>query len=323
MDSLGVKVILDLFPQQCEEASHIGNRIKVELPINAIVFCGVGASGLPGEIIKTVTQVTVPIITVKDYTLPKFADHNTLVFAISYNGNNEETISCYREALKRKCKLISITSGGKLKHLSIQNKTTVITVPKELQTRHSIGYQTLPILNVLYTSKMIQDPKKDIESAIAALRKDHQKQAKELAAKLYGKLPVVYASSSVSAIAMVWKVLFNENPKIPAFCNVYPEWNHYELVGYTHQSSSFYAILIEDQSDSPKMQNRFAATKTLLQKQGIPVLQLKLSGNTLLTRLFSAIYLGCYVSYFLAEATGVDPGVTPLADELKRMLNQN
>ena len=44
--------------------------------------------------------------------MPEYIDKNSLVFIISYSGNTEETINMYRNAVRKGCQIVVISSGG-------------------------------------------------------------------------------------------------------------------------------------------------------------------------------------------------------------------
>ena len=91
------------------------------------------------------------------------------------------------------------------------------------------------MVNVLANSGAIKTREAEIAAVgeyLASLK--HKENAKELADRLRGKVPVVYASERMKAVARVWKIKFNENCKIMSFCNSFPELNHNEMVGYTN-----------------------------------------------------------------------------------------
>ncbi|MEM2582740.1 MAG: bifunctional phosphoglucose/phosphomannose isomerase, partial [Candidatus Thermoplasmatota archaeon] len=91
--------LLNSFPQQIKEAIKIAKSYDFYFEADKIIFCGMGGSGISGEIIKHFSRV--PFIIVKDYYLPYFADSSSLFIAMSYSGNTSEVISCYKEAKKK------------------------------------------------------------------------------------------------------------------------------------------------------------------------------------------------------------------------------
>src|SRR3989338_11304273 len=108
--------ILEQFPQQIREAAELWKDVTLK-PFDMIVVCGMGGSGLPGEIVKSVVT-KVPVILVKDYTLPEFVNEKTLVFVVSYSGNTEETIELYHQARRKGAQIVVVASGGELADLA-------------------------------------------------------------------------------------------------------------------------------------------------------------------------------------------------------------
>ena len=77
--------------------------------INNIVFNGMGGSAISGDIIKSllINKLNIPIFVNRGYSIPKWANKNTLVINQSYSGDTEETLSAFKIAYQKKCKLIS------------------------------------------------------------------------------------------------------------------------------------------------------------------------------------------------------------------------
>jgi glucose/mannose-6-phosphate isomerase len=121
-------------------------------------------------------------------------------------------------------------------------------------------------------------------------------------------------------MAKVWKAKINENAKCPAFFNEFPELNHNEMVGFTRLNGNYYVIMMEDEEDHERIKRRMEVTKGLLQKQGCPVLLMKITGKDRLARIFSTVLLGSYVGYYLALEHGVDPTPVTMVEDLKKTL---
>src|SRR3989338_3670218 len=187
---------------QIEEASKIE---PTRLPVgnfHRIVFCGIGGSAIAADIIKAYMRDSkVPVFVSRGYEVPEFVNRETLVFVLSYSGNTEETLSAYRSAYRKGAAIVALTSGGKLMKKCEEQKDPLIKVPGGLQPRASIAYQLIPILKVLYRLKLIPNPSNDIFQTVAALRKtDYKAQSKNLAGKLLGRVPIIYASEVLSSV---------------------------------------------------------------------------------------------------------------------------
>ena len=258
--------VLKNFPKQMEEASKLGKDIKISDKVDNIIITGMGGSALPGEILKSFFYSTsIPIFVNKGYSLPEFTNMRSLVFVISYSGNTEETIYAYRNALRKGAHIIVIASDGKLEELATKQRQILIKVPEGIQPRSAYAYLFLPILNVLMNSKIISDISGDIEKTINTLKKPiFEERAKDIARKLEGKIPLIYSSDRLYAIAYKWKIDFNENSKVHAFCNMLPELNHNEIVGYTNVIGDYHVILIKDEDDHMRIRKRFDITKEII-----------------------------------------------------------
>ena len=112
---------LEKLPYHIEQAVKIvqSNYFEKLFKINNIIFNGVGGSAISGDIIRSLlwNKLNIPIYVIRNNVLPKWANKNTLVITQSYSGNTEETINFFKQAFQRKCKMISISSGGKLRTL--------------------------------------------------------------------------------------------------------------------------------------------------------------------------------------------------------------
>jgi glucose/mannose-6-phosphate isomerase len=324
-DSENMYQALKDFPKQVEDAVKLAQDIRITEPIDKIVITGLGGSALPGEILASYLKDTpIPIFINKGYSLPEYINQNSLVFVISYSGNTEETINSYRIAAKRNCQIVVISAGGKLKDLAEQGKKHYVKVPKptqDFQPRLAIAYQFFPILTILQNSGLIEDKSEEIQKTIATLQKPiFEERAKKLAETLAGKIPVIYTSDRMKAVAYKWKIDFNENSKTQAFYNIFPELNHNEMVGWSNLQGSYYIILIKDEDDFPRIKKRMDITKDILKKKGIPLTEILLTGSSALNKIFSAIYIGDWTSYYLALQYKTDPTPVAMVEDFKKQL---
>ena len=69
-----------------------------------------------------------------------------------------------------------------------------------------------------------------------------------------------------------------------------------------------------------KEKEEFDALKDIIKKNVKSVNEINLQGGSLLARMFSAIYLGDWVSYYMAMLNGVDPSPVPVIMKLKAHL---
>ncbi|MFH0876298.1 MAG: bifunctional phosphoglucose/phosphomannose isomerase [archaeon] len=324
LDKSDVKSVLEKYPSMIREAISLGKDVSIPGGIKNIFITGMGGSAFPGDLLKcAIKELNIPIFVNKGYNLPKHADSQSLVFAVSYSGNTEETISSYRDALRKKAIVVAISSGGKLEELSIINKNIHIKVPGGFQPRLSTPYLFVPMVNVLFKAGLIKDYSIVLETTINVLNNGQAaEKARNIASRLKGKIPLIYSSDEFFAVAEKWKCDINENSKVPAFYNVFPEFNHNEICSYLNPIGNFFVIFIKDESDSDRVKKRFAIVKRLITKRGIDVIELSLSGEHVLTRILTGIYIGLWVSYYLALEYHQDPTPVAIIEELKKELEK-
>ena len=322
IDKENLHGLLADFYKECETALKLGHNIKVGGDFDSIVFCGMGGSCMPGDMLQTyLGDFKLPFHLVRNYDLPKFVTKKSLVFCNSYSGNTEETISAFKQAVERGCTIIGISSGGKLMDLCRKEKVQHVKVPEGIPPRMSIGNSFFIILTILQNNGIIERIDREIRHTIDALKKpEYEKMGMDLAEKLYGKIPIIYASERFKAIAMRWKTDINENAKIHAFYNYFPEFNHNEINGYVNKVGDFYVIIIKDESDHVRIKRRMQVTKELIKQRGVPVTEMEIKGDNLLTKIFSALYVGTWMSYFLALKYETDPSPVKIIEDLKKML---
>ena len=121
-------------------------------------------------------------------------------------------------------------------------------------------------------------------------------------------------------IAEKWKTDVNENAKTHAFYNMIPEFNHNELCAYQSKNNNFHIIFLNDAKDHPRIKDRIEAFKKLVKPYNIPMTEIAITGNDLLARLMTGIWMGLFFSYYLALEYGIDPTPVEIIEKLKKEL---
>ncbi|MDQ1329312.1 MAG: Bifunctional phosphoglucose/phosphomannose isomerase [Candidatus Poribacteria bacterium] len=329
-DKSDMKSILLHFADQYREAKNTVHSFNISESygqVKNIVISGMGGSAIGGDLTRSLfsEECPIPIVINRDYGVPRFVDDSTFFIAVSYSGNTEETISAFENALERKAKIISISCGGKLQKLSKKAGTLHFTVEKKgLQPRCAFGYLFVPIVYFLSKTGLITDQSQNLEEsaeiikhAVTKLSPDvptENNKAKQLAINLFSRLPVIYAPQRYfDVVAMRWKGQINENSKMMAFHNVIPEMNHNEIVGWGSPidiSRKCVLIILTHKDESSKIRKRIDIAKSLITKEETQVIEIQAEGKSLLAKALYLIYLGDFVSYYLAMLNGVDP--TPI-----------
>ena len=110
---------IDGLPDQLLAAWELGENLS--LPdwdgIQSVLVSGMGGSAIGADLLRAYISPVcpVPVITQRNYGLPAWAKGpQTLVVASSHSGNTEETLSTYEAALEEGCRLLAVSTGGKL-----------------------------------------------------------------------------------------------------------------------------------------------------------------------------------------------------------------
>ncbi len=332
--------IFDL-PEQMADAVRISTGWEISAndfaDIKNIVIVGMGGSAIGGDLVRTFlsSKLQIPFEVCRNYAVPEYVDDETLVVASSYSGNTEETLSALDDALRRKAMIAAISTGGLLSDVSSLNDFPVALIPAGLQPRAALGYSCVPLLMFLEKIGLIKNVGDELNEVIKELKKLREQYiedvvvaenpAKQLAEKIYGRIAIVYSGPTLTdAVALRWKGQICENSKNLAFANHYPEFNHNELVGWSQvvekHADHLIVIQLRDQDDHPQVAKRMDIVKGLIEKQKVEVYDVRSSGRTPLTRIFSLIQLGDFASYYLAVLNEVDPTPVEVIETLKKML---
>jgi glucose/mannose-6-phosphate isomerase len=312
-------------------------RIDYGKPKN-IVIAGMGGSAIGGDLLHDWLQnrVNVPVEVCRDYYLPAYANEETLALVISYSGETEETLCALLDAVKRKCMTVAIASGGTLISFAQRLRLPYITVQSGLQPRVAVPYLFFPLVIIMEKLGLISGVDKELEETIhvlEALAKENsprvpQKRnlAKKLAWELRSTIAVVYGFRQYRGVACRFKSELNENSKIPAKYENFPELNHNDVVGWDASeklTKKFTVVLIRDKGEPPEIHNRIEATKKLVLHKVAKVLEIQAVGKSMLAKMFSVVFLGDLASVYLAILLGVDPAPVKIITAMKREMQRN
>ena len=110
---------------------------------------------------------------------------------------------------------------------------------------------------------------------------DISEQAQRVSEALAGRVPVLYSTAPLAeTAARVCKIKLNENAKIPAFFNEFPEVNHNEMEGFRGLTAPYTAVILRTTHLSAAMARRVDATMATLDEAGVPSVELALQGAT-------------------------------------------
>lgn len=338
-DMLGL--LLD-FPEQCRASLTIADKAGIifqKRNFNKIVFAGLGGSAIGADLVKSYLyfECSLPILVLREYELPACVDESTLVFLVSYSGNTEEILSAYAAARRKGATLLAVSSGGRLKELALKDNITFIEVPKNIPPRCALGYLSIIPLCVLEKLGLAKEVKSGVNQAIETLERLKKENlhpsigtkdniAKAAAARLFNKFTVVYASSvHFDVCASRLRGQLAENSKALASSHFFPEMNHNEIVGWQNPAKlfkNFAVVMLRDKEMHPRVSKRIDITERILNKEGVEIMEIWSRGQCLLSRIFSLIYIGDFVTYYLAILYGIDPVSVDRVAYLKKELSR-
>ena len=337
-DPEGMLNHLHRLPQLCQQAWQMALDFKLPpdyADIDKVLVLGIGGSAIGGDLAASLAQAEarLPIIVCRGYELPGFTDAKTLVIASSYSGNTEETLASFEQALKTGAKKLAITTGGRLKDLAQERGIPIFSFDYQAPPRAALPFSLLPILCFLYRLGLISDKSPEVaetvplleglSSRIAETVPQSQNRAKQLARRLYNRLPVVYGAGITAEVARRWKTQLNENSKAWAFHEAFPELNHNAVVGYQlpeELATRIVVVLLRSALLAERVQLRYRITGQLLERAGVSYQTVDGEGESPLSQVMSLVLFGDYVSYYLAMLYKTDPSPVKAIDFLKQQL---
>lgn len=324
-------------PGQFATGFEVADGIKVDGEFKSIMISGMGGSALPGNILRVYLSglfkenpeaKRLEVYQNRFYSLPHEAYNNCLNFLMSYSGNTEETIESFQEVLDNKLHAIGVSSGGEIEQMCKDNNIPHIKLPipyENFQPRLGTGYFFGALVQVLINQGLIPDTRNQILETAVKLKENirsFEERGKALAQKIKGKTPVFYTSTKFKPIAMVWKIMMNENGKTPAFWNFFPELNHNEMNGFVTRQGEFIAVMLRDPKDHPRNYKRFEVTAKIFTDEGMEFELIDYEEGDIFYKMFSSILLGGFTSYYLALSYGNDPTPVDLVEKFKKLLEE-
>jgi len=333
VDSLNILDSAKAFPDQCRQVIlDISNQYLPSECFLAqnIVVSGMGGSALGGRVLVNLERqaLKIPIIVSTEYHLPNFVNKKSLVIISSYSGNTEETISSLSEARARGAQVYILTGGGKLAEIAQkQNLPHYIFDPinnPSSQPRMGLGYGIMAVIMLLVRCQLIH-PQKNL-SALPGYLKGKQENSGEyekLSAILKGKIVVLVASEHLKGAVHCFKNQLNETAKNMSVMFDIPELNHHLMEGLTFPPSNhenLHFVLFKSGHYHPEVKKRYPVTEDVLTKQKVGFTEINFSGPSHLFEAMELIQMGGFVSFYLSQANGVDPGPIPWVDYFKDQL---
>jgi len=323
----------EMFADQCEQIWQSQISAQPEYKnINNIILCGMGGSAYGGYIAQSLYKdnLKVPIYINNDYHLPKYANENTLIIISSYSGNTEESLSCLNEAINRKCKIIGLTTGGKLSDILTQNKFPFILIDPKFnpsgQPRLGMGYMVLGIIRILNILELLDFKNDELLNAVKELRNSRdtiKKKAIYMAKFLKSYSPLIFSAEFLNGNAHILRNQFNETSKMFSTFSVIPELNHHLMEGLKFPEVKMMKVLFLTSSlFQDRIKKRISLTKEVIKSNKIELEEYEPLGQTPLSQVLNVLSFGGYVTLYLALLYDQDPSLIPWVDYFKQELSK-
>jgi glucose/mannose-6-phosphate isomerase len=337
LDSEGMLDAALGFPEQVAAAVQAAAGLD-GLPdreeVEQVVVLGMGGSGIAGDVLMAAAgpYLPLPVLVFRSYHVPAFVDEGTLVFAISFSGDTEETVEAVTAAALQGARVVAVTRGGELGHLAESWGVPVVGVPEGIpQPRAALGALAIPPLVVLEDIGLFPGASYWIDAAVDQLkvRRDELARpgnvAEELARRIGRTMPLVHGGGGLGAVAAQrWKTDVNENAKCPAFWNMQSELCHNEVSGWGQHGDltrqMFTLVNLRHDFEHPQVMHRFKLTADLLEEVVSSVEEVQAEGEGELAQLLDLILVGNLTSLHMAFQEGIDPGPIPAQEQIKNAL---
>jgi glucose/mannose-6-phosphate isomerase len=321
------EAVAELHPDRFPDVSGLRN----------IVVLGMGGSGIAGDVVAAAfnDEVPVPLTVLKQYRAPAYVGPDTLAFAVSYSGDTDETVSMANAAAQRGAKVVAISKGGELARVVSENGGLHVPCPDGYLPRAAIGALVAPLAVLLFRTGLApgahallvraQEQLAHRRNACQPSVEGPANPARELARKIGRTIPIIYGGGALGAVAAYrWKCDVNENAKAPAFWHAHPELGHNEICAWGQHGDVtrqlFTIVELRHGFEHAQLARRFDATREIIEEAVHQVLSVEAEGEGRLAHLLDLMYLGDWVSCYLALDNDVDPGPIDAIFELKRRL---
>ncbi|HLC89856.1 MAG TPA: SIS domain-containing protein [Patescibacteria group bacterium] len=319
---------------------------KIKMPAGAktarqILLNGMGGSALGAHLIASLLtkNLAKPFTIINSYQVPGWVSQDTLYFIFSYSGDTEEPLHSISQAKKQKARIFGFASGGKLADLIKKGEIPGLIFQPIFNPsgapRLGIGYSLGLLLGAfcqLGLTKIAESEIKTIQKNLKNWRKDFgteqplaKNQAKKLAQKLMGKIPIVVAAEFLAGNAHVLANQFNETAKTFSTYFLISELNHHLLDGLNFpkiKPSVLHFIFLNSNLYLRRNRFRLNLTQEILAKNKVKSDAYQLKSANSLNQIFEALVFGSYASYYLAILNGVSPIKIPWVGLLKSKLKK-
>lgn len=338
IDTENILETLENIPNHINEAqtSVAESDIPRLYDVNHILINGMDEGRLAGELLcwYLKEKMHIPITVNNGETLPKWVNKHTLVLSLNYSGESPITLSLFKEAYQKHCKLIGICSDGRLKKYCQHRHLPIVDLPHGYQPRFTIQFLFFSSLFSLLRTGLLQtDLRQDIKETtevLSTLSKSldpkvvtEKNNAKKIAVKMKDSILLIYGWNLFNPVAKHWVNQFNQNTKLISYVQLVPDSTDHDIVGLAnqHHAQTVSSILFRDHHlESKEMKRHLNFLKSLTAEVTNQSMTITPEGKSELAKMSSLLYMGDMISVYTAIYSDVDPGPTPILNQLHEKL---
>lgn len=319
------------FSNQIREAITISKKNPLSFAnkkIDQVYISGLGGSGIGASIVQDFVKdkINIPFTVNKGYQIATSVNENTLFIACSYSGNTEETLSALKAAIKRKARIVCVTSGGYMQDIAAKNNIPCILIPSGHPPRACLGYSLIQLLHILHQAALLKNSVtalfKDVAELLDREEKNIKKEAKTLSKKLQNTLPVIYVTDGNEGLAVRLRQQLNENAKMLCWHAVLPEMTHNEIVGWRKKIDPLAVLVLKDSTATEKNAKRLDFLLSTIKKYCAKIYTVESKGKSYWQRAFYHIHLGDWLSWELSLLNKIDANEIAVINSLKSNMGE-
>jgi len=305
------------FMQAFEEAGQIKIPASYK-KAEQIVFLGLGASALPGAVVKAVLQadVKVPILCLNAGEVPKFVSSKTLVVALSHFGNTDAVLEAVKNYSKKKAKIAVISTGGKLVAFAKREKLPVYKYDVQdlaITPTFAGGFMLGGVLGILKSVELLKVAKSQITKLVEAITdvidssesevKSGNNPAKIVANELHGRPLIILASEhllgSATAFAHYVEELGGQSAQVFALAEAGVKSFNF-VIESDNYSKPFEIVILKSGLYSKSENKAIEELAGSLEERGVSVVDYEARGKSRLEEAGEIVQFGMFVGYYLA-----------------------
>lgn len=328
LDSMGIEESLNLFPDQIKRTYQESLNSNIEkLDFNSVIVSGMGGSSNAGKIVQSWQEETnkIPLTVYNGYGLPNWVNENTLVILNSYSGNTEETLSAYEIGLENNCKVIGVTTGGKVGELirSDKIKGAVVSAGETNPSSYpksGLGLSLGALLGALQKVGYLNNADAEINSALLELEEIRADwNVLDTAKWLSGKLPVYFGSKIFLGPLNAGRNATCEIGRTYTQFYDFPEVNHVliEALKVPDAVSNNRYLFFESNFDNERIKLRYKITKELFDEMDLSYKSYTLTAKSFLGQSLELAHYCAWLGFHLSILRQDDPGPEPWILKLK------